>query len=191
METIKKGKLIIISGPSGVGKGTICEQLLKDCKDIELSISATTRKPRSTDVHGVTYYFKSKEEFEEMVKNNQFLEWAKYGENCYGTPLKPVTDKLNQGINVLLEIDVQGALQVMENYPDGIYIFIAPPDIETLHKRLAGRGTETIDEINKRIAAADSELALKDKYDYIVINDILEDAVETVKNIIQTRSVQQ
>ena len=191
METIKKGKLIILSGPSGVGKGTICEQLLKDCKDIELSISATTRKPRSTDVHGVTYYFKSKDEFEEMVKNNEFLEWAKYGENCYGTPLKPVIDKLNQGINVLLEIDVQGALQVMGNYPDGIYIFIAPPDMEALHKRLAGRGTESIDEIKKRIAAADSELALKDKYDYIVINDILEDAVETVKNIIQTRSVQQ
>lgn len=189
MTTKTKGNLIIISGPSGVGKGTICEQLLKELDNISISVSATTRQPRSIDVDGVTYYFKTREEFEKMIENNEFLEWAQYGKNYYGTPLKPVMDKLNQGIDVLLEIEVQGALKVMENYPDGIYIFIAPPDIETLHQRLTGRGTETPEEIAKRVAAADAELAQKDKYTYIVINDVLENTVQSVKNIISSRSV--
>ena len=184
-----KGNLIIISGPSGVGKGTICEQLLKDTDSISLSVSATTRQPRPIDVDGVTYFFKTTDEFKSMIDRGEFLEWAQYGKNYYGTPLKPVTDKLNQGIDVLLEIEVQGALQVMENYPDGIYIFIAPPDVETLHKRLTGRGTETPEEIEKRISAADNELAMQNKYTYVVINDVLEDAVQSVKDIISSRSV--
>ncbi|MBE5039783.1 guanylate kinase [Ructibacterium gallinarum] len=184
-----KGKLIVISGPSGVGKGTICEILLRQCPNLILSVSATTRKPRTVDKEGVTYYFKTNQEFQAMIDNHQFLEWAVYNGNYYGTPLLPVQEKLNAGKNVLLEIDVQGALHVKDNFPEGIYIFIAPPDKETLHERLTGRGTESPEEISRRIAAADQELAQQSKYDYVVINDVLENAVQTVKDIIETRSV--
>lgn len=184
-----KGKLIVISGPSGVGKGTICEILLRQCPDLTLSVSATTRKPRTVDQEGITYYFKTTQEFQAMINNHQFLEWAVYNGNYYGTPLQPVQEKLNDGKNVLLEIDVQGALHVKENFPEGIYIFIAPPDKETLHARLTGRGTESPEEIDRRVAAADQELAQQNKYDFVVINDELETAVQTIKDIIETRSV--
>lgn len=179
-----KGNLIVISGPSGVGKGTVCDILLKSCKNLALSISATTRAPRDIDAEGVTYYFKTKQEFENMIKQNKFLEWAKYNDNYYGTPLEPVREKLKQGTNVLLEIDVQGALNVKKICPDAVYIFIAPPDIETLHKRLNNRGTETQEEIKRRIDSADAELMQQDKYDYVVINDNLDDAVREIENII-------
>ncbi len=187
----KKGTLFVISGPSGVGKGTICQEILKekDALSLSLSVSATTRKPRSIDQEGVTYYFKTREEFESMIEGGEFLEWALYNENYYGTPLKPVQEKLESGQNVVLEIEVQGALQVKKNFPAGVCIFIAPPDIETLRTRLRGRETETEQEIAKRIAVAEWEMQQQEKYDYVVINDVLEDAVQSVKDIIQARSV--
>ena len=184
-----KGNLIIISGPSGVGKGTVCKRLLSDCENLALSNSATTRTPRCEDTEGVTYYFKTRDQFEDMIKNGDFLEWAIYNNNYYGTPLKPVCEKLEQGINVLLEIDVQGALDVKHNFPGGVYLFIAPPNIETLYERLKGLGTENPEEISRRVEAATLELSKKDEYDYIVINDQLETAVDEIKDIINRRSV--
>lgn len=183
-----KGKLVVISGPSGVGKGTICKRLLSECEDLILSVSATTRLPRTEDVEGVTYFFKSQDEFKKMIDAGDFLEWAVYNNNYYGTPRAAVEENLNRGKNVLLEIDVQGALNVKNNFPDGVYIFITPPDVETLHTRLVGRGTETPEEIQRRVAAADEELAKQNEYDYIVVNDVLEDAVEEIKEIMKARS---
>ena len=187
----KKGTLFVISGPSGVGKGTVCEEVFKDKDALSLSfsISATTRKPRPIDQEGGTYFFKTREEFESMIENGAFLEWAVYNENYYGTPLAPVEEKLNAGINVILEIEVQGALQVKKNFPSGVLIFIAPPDLETLYRRLQGRATESEEEISRRVAAAEWEMAQQSNYDYVIINDVLEDTVQSVKDIIQARSV--
>ena len=187
----KSGTLFVLSGPSGVGKGTLCEEILKDKGILKLSvsISATTRKPRSIDKEGVTYYFKSREEFESMIQDGAFLEWATYNDNYYGTPLAPVQETLKQGINVMLEIDVQGALQVKENFPSSICIFVAPPDMETLRTRLQGRATETEEEITKRVDAAQWEMQQQDKYDYVIVNQDLDDAVKEVKDIIRLRSV--
>ena len=187
----KKGTLFVISGPSGVGKGTVCEEVFKD-KDallLSLSVSATTRPPRPIDQEGITYFFKTREEFESMIEAGAFLEWATYNGNYYGTPLAPVEETLNKGINVILEIEVQGALKVKENLPSSVSIFIAPPDLHTLHSRLKGRATETKEEISRRIAAAEWELKQQSHYDYVIINDVLEDAVQSVKDIIQARSV--
>lgn len=183
-----RGRLIVISGPSGVGKGTICDILLKSCANLSLSVSATTRAPRDTDKEGVTYYFKTTDEFRKMIKENQFLEWAEYNGNYYGTPLAPVRERLDNGTNVLLEIDVQGALNIKKLCPDAVYIFITPPSIEELHARLKGRGTESPEDIERRIASADAELMQKDKYDYVVVNDNLEDAVNQIKNIIENKN---
>ncbi len=186
-----KGTLFVLSGPSGVGKGTLCDEIMKEKDSLALtvSISATTRKPRSIDKEGETYYFKTTEEFETMICDGAFLEWATYNENYYGTPLAPVLEKLEHGMNVILEIDVQGALQVKKNFPSGVCIFIAPPDMETLRKRLRGRGTETESEIAKRIAAAEWEMQQQDHYDYVVVNQNLDDAVTEIKDIIRIRSV--
>ncbi len=182
-----KGRLIVISGPSGVGKGTLVKRLLRECDRLKLSVSATTRKPRSEDAEGVTYFFKTKDEFRSMIENSAFMEWAIYNDNYYGTPIAPVREKLAEGYDVLLEIDVQGAMKVMERCPDGIYIFIAPPSVETLRERLTGRGSESPEQIDKRVAAAESELELKDRYTYVVVNNVLDDAVRDVKNIIERK----
>lgn len=182
-----KGRLIVISGPSGVGKGTLVKRLLRECDRLKLSVSATTRKPRSEDTEGVTYFFKTKDEFRSMIENSAFMEWAIYNDNYYGTPIAPVKEKLAEGYDVLLEIDVQGAMKVMERCPDGIYIFIAPPSVETLRERLTGRGSETPEQIDKRVAAAEAELELQNKYSYVVVNNVLDDAVRDVKNIIERK----
>ena len=180
-----KGILYVISGPSGVGKGTICKKLIEKNPAISFSVSATTRKPRNEDCEGVTYFFKSKEEFERMIDEKQFLEWAVYNGNYYGTPRGPVEERLKGGIDVILEIDVQGALNVKECFEDGVFIFIAPPDENALYERLKNRGTESNEEIERRVGAAKRELSLKEKYDYIVINDRLEDAVLEIENIMK------
>ncbi len=180
-----RGKLIVLSGPSGVGKGTVVKSLLSKCENLRLSVSATTRQPRSEDKEGVTYYFKSQEEFKKMIAEGEFLEWAIYNGNYYGTPQKAVNDLLDKGISVILEIEVQGAMNVKKKCPDALYIFIVPPSLEELKKRLIGRGSETAESTAGRIAAAKAELEMKDEYDHIIVNDVLEKAVGEVLNIIE------
>ncbi|MGN0179997.1 MAG: guanylate kinase [Monoglobaceae bacterium] len=186
---MNKGRLVVISGPSGVGKGTVIRRLLGECENLRLSVSATTRAPRNEDTEGVTYFFKTVDEFRSMIDNSEFLEWAVYNGNYYGTPCAAVEENLECGLNVILEIDVQGALEVMKKRPDAVYIFIAPPNRETLMQRLVGRGTETEEQIKKRCAAAAAELEQQDKYDYVVINDVLDDAVGEIKSIIEGKNV--
>ncbi len=184
----KKGHLVILSGPSGVGKGTVCKQLLADLDNLSFSVSATSRTPRGEDKEGVTYFFKTRKEFEQMIADGAFLEWMEYNGNYYGTPITAIQEKLDNGINVILEIDVVGALRIKKLYPDGIYIFLAPPGLDALRKRLADRGTESDAEISGRMEVAEKELQKKDEYDYVVINDDLDKAVQAVKNIIQERN---
>lgn len=178
-----KGNLVVISGPSAVGKGTICKELVKRYDDIVYSVSATTRKPRAGEVHGREYFFYTQDEFLNMIENNTFLEWAKVYENYYGTPESFVEEVTEGGKDCILEIDVQGALQVKEKRPDGIFIFVVPPSKEELISRITCRGTENENEIAKRMKSVDAELALIKNYDYIVINDDLDNAVELIRCI--------
>jgi len=179
------GKLFVVSGPSGVGKGTTCRELLKIYDDIKLSISATTRKIREGEVNGQHYFFKTDEEFDKIIKDDGFLEWAEFNGNRYGT-LHCVVDKmLHNDENVLLEIEVQGAMQVKEKAKDAIFIFIAPPHAEDLLARLYKRGTETEEQIQKRYAEAKRELALMGEYDYIIINKDIKTATNELKEIIK------
>ena len=177
------GKLFILSGPSGAGKGTICKGLLAQT-DLQLSISMTTRKPREGEVHGVHYFFVSEDDFVARINEGGFLEHAQVYGNRYGTPKGPVVDKLKEGIDVILEIDIQGALKVKENYPDGVFIFILPPSMSELRKRLTGRGTETPEAIELRLGETLKELSFIEKYDYCVVNGELDEAVARVKAIV-------
>ena len=180
----KKGLLIVLSGPSGAGKGTICKALMEKEKDLKLSISATTRQPRSGEIEGKNYFFKSEEEFEKMIENDSFLEWAKVYGHYYGTPKDFVLKNLDEGNDVVLEIDIQGALKIKEKFPEGIFIFILPPSMEELKNRIKKRGTETEEEIIKRFKSAYEELNYVSRYNYVVINDSVEEAVEKIKAII-------
>ena len=177
------GKLFILSGPSGAGKGTICKALRAET-DLELSVSMTTRNPRAGETDGESYYFVSKDEFLRKIEASGFLEYAEVYGNFYGTPKQPVIDKLSAGTDVILEIDMQGALKVKENYPDGVFIFILPPSMSELRKRLTGRGTETAEAIEMRLGETLKELSYIDKYDYCVVNGQLEEAVARVKAIV-------
>lgn len=179
-----KGHLIIISGPSGTGKGTIIDALINKDPSIVLSVSCTTRKPRPTEVDGVNYYFLNRDEFLKGVSAGNFLEYANVFGNLYGTPKDKVIEKLSEGKNVLLEIDVQGASQVKKNFPDAITIFIMPPSEEELLKRLKNRATETPEQLENRIKKAADEMAQKNNYDYIVVNEDLDEAVNSVYKII-------
>ncbi|MDD7719441.1 MAG: guanylate kinase [Eubacteriaceae bacterium] len=172
----KKGKLFIISGPSGTGKGTICKALLER-NDIDISVSMTTRTPREGEIHGVSYYFATREEFEQTIAEGGFLEYADVFGNYYGTPKAMVVEKLQQGRDVILEIDVQGAIDAKKVYPESILIFILPPSLKELRARIEGRGTETEEVINLRLSKALEEMSYIDKYDYFVVNDIIDDAI--------------
>lgn len=178
-----KGKFIVLSGPSGVGKGTICNTLIKEL-NAWYSVSMTTRLPREGEQDGVHYYFVTKEEFDNRLKNNELLEYNVYNNNYYGTPKDKVLEKLNQGIDVFSEIDVNGAKNIKKMFPESLLIYIAPPSMEELRKRLTERGTETIDKINARLAIAEEEAKQQHLYDYVVINDDLETAINDVRNII-------
>ena len=185
MQTQKRGTLFVFSGPSGVGKGTLNAKLFAEFGDqMAFSVSATTRAPREGEIDGTHYFFISKQEFESRIANNDFLEYAQFAGNCYGTPRSYVTSLLDQGKNVLLEIEVQGAMQVMERMPQCVSIFVLPPSFEELERRLRGRGTETEDKIVKRLETAKGELAYADKYRYQVVNGgDLEAAYQQLRSI--------
>ncbi len=184
MNNKKRGKLVLYSGSSGVGKGTILSELLKRDPGIRVSVSNTTRSPRKGEIDGVHYNFVTKEQFEKLISEDGYLEYAEYCENYYGTPKKPVEDMLDQGYNVFLEIEVQGGLQIMEKYPDVLSIFILPPSMDVLEKRLRRRGTEDEETIQKRLDEAKREIGFKDKYKYNVVNGKLETAVEEILEIL-------
>lgn len=183
-----KGLLIIISGPSGSGKGTVVNELIKDDK-YSLSVSCTTRTPRKGEVEGINYYFKSREEFDKMVDNNEFLEYATFCENSYGTPKKYVEKMLEQGYNVILEIETYGALQVKQIYDDAVLIFLAPPNITELKNRLIGRDTEDIDVIQMRLNKALKELDVMKQYDYVVINDTVDESVNLINTVVNAEKL--
>ena len=180
----EKGKLIVISGPSGAGKSTVVFQAMEGRNDLCFSTSVTTRKPRPGEVDGREYFFVDLERFDEMIKNDELLEHAVYVANSYGTPRKYVEDKLNSGMNVLLDIEVQGARQVAEKMPDAVKIFIIPPSLEELERRLVGRGTDTARAIEARLIRARQEYQAADFYDYIIVNDDANRAAEELKAII-------
>ena len=181
---INRGVLIVISGPSGAGKGTICKALLEKHQNIYLSVSATTRSPRDGEIDGINYYFLTKESFEEKVAQNGFLEYANVHGNFYGTPKVNVEKMLEEGKDVILEIDIQGALQVKENFKEGVFIFILPPSMEELKKRIIKRGSETEESLMTRFKNAYKEINYVSKYNYAVVNDTLELAVSKVESII-------
>ena len=179
-----KGVLLIISGPSGSGKGTIVEQLVSELGYC-VSISATTRNPRPNEKDGIHYFFKTKEEFEQMIEQEELIEHACYVGNYYGTPRKYVEDQLNAGKDVILEIEIQGALQIKKRFPDTLLLFVSTPDAETLKNRLIGRGTESLDVVEKRLSRASEEAEGIENYDYFIINDDLDTCVTQVHQIIQ------
>ena len=181
---MKTGKLFVLSGPSGVGKGTLREHALNNAPNLKYSISCTTRKPREGETDGIEYRFISHEIFRDYISRDLFLEYAHVHEDYYGTLKADVVKELESGHDVLLEIDVQGALQVKEKMPGALLIFVAPPSVEVLTQRLTGRGTENAESLNVRLNNAIGELAYKDKYDYVIVNDDLESACDELRRII-------
>ena len=182
----ERGLLIVFSGPSGVGKGTVRQEIFSTPDNkFEYSVSMTTRAQRPGEVDGKDYFFRSREEFEELIRNGQMLEYAEYVGNYYGTPLTYVNETLDKGIDVFLEIEVQGALQVKKKVPDAVFIFLTPPDLNELQERLIGRGTDSEEVIAQRIERAREEIALMSEYDYAIVNDEVPLAAERVKRVIE------
>lgn len=182
---VKRGLLIILSGPSGVGKGTVKELLMQDKRlNLHYSVSCTTRQPRTGEIDGVHYYFISQENFDQMVQEGEFLEYAQFVGNSYGTPKSKVSEQLDQGKNVLLEIEMQGALQVIKKCPEALSIFLLPPSMEELENRIRHRGTESDDVIRQRLAKARKEIDMKDQYQYHVVNDTVERSAQEIAQII-------
>lgn len=185
---MSKGILMVVSGPSGCGKGTVLAEIVKS-DNIFYSVSATTRSPRPGETDGVNYYFLTKEKFEEMIADNGMLEYASYCGNYYGTPRRPVEDMLEKGCHVILEIEVQGAMKIKEKCPDAIFIFILPPSLKELRRRLEKRGTESAEVIEKRLGEAAGEISYAYKYDYAVVNGELSEAVNDLKSIIRAEEL--
>ncbi len=183
---MEKGIITILSGFSGAGKGTVVKSLLSRHNNYALSISATTRKPRIGEEDGREYFFKTTEEFEKMISNNQLIEYASYVGNYYGTPKEYVESQLSQGKDIILEIELQGAMKVKEQNPDVVLVFVTPPSAKELKNRLVGRGTEDMDTINARLRRAVDESEFMDKYDYLLINDDLDECVEKLHQVIQS-----
>ncbi len=183
-----KGILTVVSAPSGCGKGTILAEILKSDK-FHYSVSATTRQPREGEIDGVHYHFVTVEDFENYINEDAMLEYAKYCDNYYGTMKKEVDSNLEKGKNVILEIEVQGAMQIKKIRPDAVFVFIAPPSVKELKRRLEKRGTESAEVIAKRVAEATNELSYASQYDYIIVNDALEDAVEDFKCVIRAEQL--
>ena len=181
---MKKGLLIVISGASGTGKGTVCKELLARETGIAYSVSATSRAPREGEVDGREYYFRTREEFEQMIADGAFLEYADVYGNYYGTPLAPIEKRRAAGEDILLEIDTQGALDVMDQCPDGTFIFLLPPSLEELRRRITGRGTESEESLVRRLAAARDEILLGKSYRYAVLNDTVEAATDRIQTIL-------
>lgn len=180
-----RGILIVVSGFSGSGKGTIMNEIVHRYDNYALSVSATTRNPRPGETEGKEYFFKTVEDFEKMIAKDELIEYARYVDNYYGTPRAYVEEQLEAGKDVILEIEIQGALKVKEKFPDTLLLFVTPPTAEELRKRLVGRGTETMDVIDFRMKRAKEEALGMDQYDYLIVNDVLEDCVEEMHHIIQ------
>ncbi|MCR8539792.1 MAG: guanylate kinase [Prochlorococcus marinus CUG1439] len=179
-------KLIILTGPSGVGKGTVIKEILSKDKNIWLSISATTREPREGEKEGENYYFLNKEKFKEMIKQNLFLEWAKFAGNYYGTPLSSVNEKIEKGLTVLLEIEVEGAKQIKEKFSESLSIFLLPPDIAELERRIRNRGTEKEEAIKKRLLRANYEISESNQFDFALTNHNVYETAKRIIKLIQT-----
>lgn len=180
-----KGRLFVISGPSGVGKGTLCTHLMRIDPSMVLSVSVTERPPRRMESHGKNYLFVDSEEFDSLIKNDELLEWNKYGNYRYGTPKRQVFDAINSGTDVVLEIEVNGASQVKKNFPQTVTIFVMPPSVNQLRQRLLKRNTEKSEEINQRLLEAEKEIKLHKKYDYVIINDKIDRALTKLIEIIK------
>ena len=183
----KKGKLIVISAPSGTGKGTVIGQLLKQRQEFAFSVSATTRPPRPGEADGVAYHFLTQDSFREMISNDEFLEYAEYVGNYYGTPINPIKENIEKGITTILDIEVQGAKQVMAKMPEAITIFIVPPDMAELENRLRGRGTDSEEKLRARLERARLELEERSHYDHVVVNDTVSRAADEILKIIDRK----
>ncbi len=185
---MSNGVLVVVSGPSGAGKGTVVRRLIEKYEGIFLSVSATTRQPRQGEIEGIHYFFVSHDKFRSMIERDELIEHAEYAGNFYGTPADPVRERTERGEHVLLEIDIQGGVQIKKKLPDTVLIFLAPPSLEELEKRLRGRGTENDEVIRNRLNIAAREYAVAKEYDYIVINDTVDEAVERIHSIIVAES---